>query len=576
MRSALGGVGDHALTVCDEVVQLLGPMDIAVFVESSIPSVSPAPVAQAGSAEGRGGGEEAGRLQLPSAPSDLRAAMGKAALRAQLAQDLDKVVAALKNSSGRFTQWVSLRFKGASPVQVLVLQPIEHAAWQSLRWLENGEMSELELSSQIVGMVAGSVAKARKGQVVMKDRSGSHSANEKCQRGTDMYTKFYADLEQHAKSYEREEGAARPILFCDVAHGPGDSSTAMMQRCMVQHSAAARQDKLVFGLFADPKEMHHHVATARRDQAIKKEYMESRFKVEGFEPVPVPAELRDVRTEVQKPLGITMAVLSNVERDGKHYLVLPEESTLQFKLEGPQKIKFDKLKQDFPPPPPPKRLRAEGGSAGGSGAPSGCFSMQALLQKFTLLKNEAITIAGLEFRILQAENKSTGGVYHFLHNHTDSRRTIPAKAFVTTTGVGKWVDRMLPEGRSAIREGAIAWPWHLAHHTQFCFAFGSAAEVIDPWSAMLAFARRVGGGGTQVYAHNLSSSEPPVPTRRQNVDVALVLNEVAPAQWSTAKLGNHFSKFDLSDAASASLRPCFRVSLAQGGADVNSVMNPSS
>ena len=144
------------------------------------------------------------------------------------------------------------------------------------------------------------------------------------------------------------------------------------------------------------------------------------------------------------------------------------------------------------------------------------------------------------------------------------RRTIPAKALFTTTAGGKWVDRMLSEGRSAIREGAIAWPWHLTADTQFCFAFGSSAEAIDSWAAMLSSARRVGGGGAQVYAHNFAPTDPPSPIRRANVDVALVLNEVAPAQWNTAKLGNHFSKFDLSDAASAALCPCFRVTLSQG------------
>ena len=127
-----------------------------------------------------------------------------------------------------------------------------------------------------------------------------------------------------------------------------------------------------------------------------------------------------------------------------------------------------------------------------------------------------------------------------------------------------------------MREGAIAWPWHLTEFTLFCFAFGTGAEVIDSWDAMLASARRVGGGGAQVYAHNLAPLTPPKPMRRQSVDVALVLNEVPSAQWNTAKLGDHFSKFDLSDAASATLRPCFRVALVRGGAHFNDRLNPSS
>jgi len=408
----LGAIDDNSLALCEEVIQHLGPMDIAVFIESSIPSASPLQaVVPAGSpsqaevpaqsAEGRGGCGGAGHL--PLAPSDLRAAVGKAALRAQLIADFDKVIAVLKKAPGRFTQVVSLRFKGGSSVHALVLQLVDHAAWQSLKLLENGEISDLESPSQIVEMAAGSIAKARKGQIVMKDRGASHNASEKFQRGLDMYTKLYADLEQHSKSYQRDEGSARPILFCDLAHGPGDSSTAMMQRCMAKHSAAGSEDKLVFGLFADPKEMHHHVATARRDQAVKKQYVDGTFKVSGFEPVPVLADLRGMRTKAEKPLGIALAVLSTVERDGKHHVVLPEESALQFKLQGVHKAKFEKLKQEFPPPPPPKRLRVDsrGGSAGGSGVPAGCIPLQALLQKFTLLKNEAITVAGQEFRVLQ-------------------------------------------------------------------------------------------------------------------------------------------------------------------------------
>ena len=68
----------------------------------------------------------------------------------------------------------------------------------------------------------------------------------------------------------------------------------------------------------------------------------------------------------------------------------------------------------------------------------------------------------------------------------------------------------------------------------------------------------------QVYAHDFTPTEPPTPIRRGNVDIALVLNEAAQTQWNTAKLGCFFSKLDLSDAASAALRPCFRVALSQG------------
>ena len=572
----MGAIGEDSLQRCREIVKQLGPSDIAVFLESSVPSVSPAAAtpaldtAAASSAGGRSSSAE-GRLpsaedRLPSAPSHLRAATGKAALRAQLVEDFDKVAAELKKVPGRFVQVVVFRFKGGTCVHALVLQPIDHAAWQSLKLLEDGEMSELDVGNMVVEMGAGSVAKARKGQVVMKDRSVSHSANEKHQRGTDLYTKFFADLEQHAVSYEREEGAARPMLFCNSADGSGDSSTAMMKRCMTEHMAGAsgagtRIAKLVFGLFLDPKDAHYHVATARRDMTIKTEYTEKRFKVEGFEPVPETAELRDLRTEAQRPLGVTMAVLSNVEREGKHYLIMPDEDALHFKLAGAQKEKFNKLKQDFPPPPPPKRLRT---AAVGSDLPAGCFSLQTLLSKFTLLKNKEVTVGGLVYRVLQAESKSTGGVYHFLQNHLASRQTIPAKTFFTTTGRGIWVDQKLPEGRGAIREGAIAWPWSLTENTLFCYSFGNDAEEIGPWSAMVAAARRVGGARVKVYAHDFTPTEPPSPIRRGNVDIALVLDEVAPAQWNTATLGSYFSKLDLCDAATSSLRPCLRVVLGQG------------
>ena len=399
-------------------------------------------------------------------------------------------------------QTVSFRFKGGKVVHAAVLQPIGVVAWQSLKFLEIGEISDVELPTKVVEMVAGSIAKARKGQVVLKDRRGTQKSNEQFQRGPDLFTKIYADMEQLSKSYARDEGKPRPMVLCDMAHGPGDSSTAMMQRVIASRSAggsgtSADAEEVVFGFFVDQKELHHHVAKARRDETIKTKYADGTFKVIGFTPLPLPADVEAMEKEAEQPLAASMSTLTSVQRDGKHYLVIPEESALSFKLEGDLKRKFDQVKRDFPPPPPPKKLRSSAAdSAGGSGeVPRGCFPMQQLLEKFLLRKSEPITVASQEFRVLQGESKASGAVHHFLHNHMASRRTIPAKTRLCSTSSSKYVNRKL-DIASETGSHHIVWPWSLTTSTLFSFAFGADAP--------LTFGPVVGGGGTQVYAHNCS------------------------------------------------------------------------
>ena len=146
-------------------------------------------------------------------------------------------------------QTVSFRFKGGKVVHASVLQPVGVAAWQSLNFLESGEISEVELPTKVVEMVAGSIAKARKGQVVFKDRNGTQKSNEQFQRGPDLFTKVYADMEQLSKSYARDEGKPRPMVLCDMAHGPGGDDAARSRFAFgrtVGHECSSRGGGLWF------------------------------------------------------------------------------------------------------------------------------------------------------------------------------------------------------------------------------------------------------------------------------------------------------------------------------------------
>ena len=96
-RSVLGVIDEAALDLVRDTIGRLRKSDVAVFVASEVPAQTPAAtvaLALPHSAEGRSADGSSGGL--PSAPSDIRAAVSKAALRAQLVGDFEKVQALLR------------------------------------------------------------------------------------------------------------------------------------------------------------------------------------------------------------------------------------------------------------------------------------------------------------------------------------------------------------------------------------------------------------------------------------------------------------------------------------------------
>ena len=297
-------------------------------------------------------------------------------------------------------------------VHACVLQPEDHAAWQTLKFLEEGEISDVAMPGNVVELGGGAISKARKGQISMKPRSTASGQAEKFQRGPDLYSKLYAEFQHLSASYGRDEGTIRPILLIDMSHGVADSALALLDRAVAaaaQRRSAGGSAQVsstadpVHGLFADPKDSNRVVGKARRDAHIKGLYLEGKFKADGFDPVSKPADIKSMEEECGKPLPVGFSVLASVEREGKHFLTFPEAEALKVNLKGTLRKKYDDLRKDFPPPPPPKRICLSGTST--VVTPNKCFSMQQILEKFILLKNEPITIGGQEFKIFRGQSK---------------------------------------------------------------------------------------------------------------------------------------------------------------------------
>ena len=261
---------------------------------------------------------------------------------------------------GHFVQLVSLRFRGEHPVHVAVLQPEDNAGWQTLGFLEAGELSDVAVPSEVVELAAGAIAKARKGQISMKSRDAVQSVAEKFQRGPDLYTKVFTQFERLAESYRGHEGTPRPILFCDLSCGVSDGAIATLDRAVLgatrRRSAGGSgqvSEDAFSAFFTDPKESHRIIGKTRVDTHMKGLYTEGKYKAEGFEPVPKPADVKSMEDECGKPLPVTLTLLGSVEREGKYYLTFPETTTLKVSLKGENAKRYEELKKDFPHPPAP-------------------------------------------------------------------------------------------------------------------------------------------------------------------------------------------------------------------------------
>ena len=643
--SILGGVMEDALKLCDMVTGLLQPKDILIVICHGASVQAPTQASPRASQV---------RPGLPVAPSDIGVASEKAANRAQLVADFDKVIDKMKlvprrgqllgcfslwgrggirnwspeghfqemslesrreflsSSSpqgreggeaskfcgqvcGRFVQRVSLRFRGSLPVHAAVLQPEGGSGWQSLGFLEAGELSDLELPVDVVELAAGSVSKARKGQIGMKSRSAvaARSVSEKDQRGPDLYSKLYAQFERLGEAYRSSEGASRPILFCDLTAGVGDSAIAILDRAVARRRQSASGsgpaggsgsaggsgngpscEDSVAAFFTDPKEAHRIIAMTRRDIHMTRLYTDGLYRADGFEPVQKPADLKTMEDECNAPLPIKHEFLASVHRDGKYYLIFPEVSSLSVMLTGENAKTYEELRKGFPLPPAPRVTQSTSSVASGL-APNTQITMDQTLEKFLLLANQPITLAGQEFKILRAQSEVSGTVHYLLYNCSATRRTIPQNAHFTTTSAGVFVDLKLdPGSRAPLRENAIAWPWKLTPESKFVYSFsagGSASEVVGNFGEMLQSARLVGGGGVQVYAHSLVAPTTrsgthyavPAPSPRDSVDIVLSLKEVSDVGLRTATLGDHFTKADLAEPINAMICPVYRVKLDQ-------------
>ena len=234
----------------------------------------------------------------------------------------------------------------------------------------------------------------------------------------------------------------------------------MAERAISARKAGAAKN-LVHGIFFDTRDVHRHVTLARRNNSVRAHYTDGRLKVEGFDPVPLPDDLRSLREEVKKPIEASMSVMSTAEREGAHYLVVPELASLVFKATPIVEQRLKELRAEFPPPPPAKRPRVGACSGAASQFPR-IATLQVLLKDFMILKNGNVTIGGQDFRILRVERKSDAATAQYLQNHLGTRRTIPAKSHVTSSAGGRFLNRKLPEHRALIPDTAIQWPYTLS------------------------------------------------------------------------------------------------------------------
>ena len=105
-----------------------------------------------------------------------------------------------------------------------------------------------------------------------------------------------------------------------------------------QHPANRPKPNLVFGWFGDKKDAHHVTSRVCRDLTIKKLYLASAYKVEGFSPPEVPADLKTLREAAPAAEVTALSVTKMICREGKLYFSLPDVGSLAFSVsEGTKK-----------------------------------------------------------------------------------------------------------------------------------------------------------------------------------------------------------------------------------------------
>ena len=451
---------------------MIEPTSLALLVDSGI--VAPAgPAASSGlavnvsagaPADAAGvlavpAGAQAAPFGLPDAPSDFRTSVMRGREVSRLVASFGKLCE-VGCQGDRFGQPIGLRFKGGKVVRAVGVQPVSDSVWQATAMFGTGELSDINAPKDVVDLVPGAAAKARKGEVSMATVDTAKHPHAAFQRGVDLFAKIFADVQSAADAFAREDGKVHPVLFVEATSGLGDSICALAERAISARKAGAAKN-LVHGIFFDTKDVHRHVTLARRNNSVRAHYTDGRLKVEGFDPVPLPDDLRSLREEVKKPIEASMSVLSTAERDGAHYLVVPEPSSLAFKATPIVEQRLAELRKEFPPPPPAKRPRVGACSGAASQFPR-LATAQGLLKDFMMVKSGNVNIGGQDFRILRVERKSDAATAQYLQNHLGTRRTIPAKSHVTSSAGGRVLDRRLPEHRALIPDSAVQWPFSLS------------------------------------------------------------------------------------------------------------------
>ena len=396
---------------------------------------------------------------LPAAPSEFRASAAKGVERAKLISNF-AALCDVGKKEGRFGQPVVFRFKGgATPVKAVGIQPVNDSIWQVMRLFEFGELTDIEPPSKVVDMLAGVAAKARKGDLVLVDKGTAKHEHAKYQRGVDLFSRLYDDLQHASEMYTRDDGKPHPIMFIDLTSWTGDSISAMLRRSVAAQRAGAKKS-LVYALFSDCKDVHVQVSKARRDIDVRSDYTEGRLKIDGFDPLPLPEDIKSLQGEVQKPWQTSLSVLSTTERDGQYYLTMPDVANLSFQSTPAVEKRLAELRKDFPAPPAAKRPRV--GACATVGAAAGfpnSAAVSELLKQFTMVKADTIQLAGQDFRVLRMERKTDSAIVHYLQNLHGTRKTVPAKTHVTSTTAGRFYNRA--KERALLKDDLLHWDFSI-------------------------------------------------------------------------------------------------------------------
>ena len=165
----------------------------------------------------------------PTVPSDFRASMARGGVVAQLVAHFAKLCA-LGSQGKRFGQPIVLRFKGTRTVKGVGVQPIADSIWQATSMFGAGELADIAPPKEVVDLVAGAAAKARKGDVAVVALDVVKHPHCQYRRGTDIFVKIFDHAESACETFSKRDGKPHPALFLDSTSWGGDSICAAAER----------------------------------------------------------------------------------------------------------------------------------------------------------------------------------------------------------------------------------------------------------------------------------------------------------------------------------------------------------